>query len=300
MPDPPVILVITPDPIRSERVARWLGDTHTVRTAADRDAALRQFDTAVDVVLVDQELSDVPLEELFGQLKALRVGCQYVHLVTDAPGLEGMRLGVDERVRKPLDREKLRSLVIHLEERKDVQEAVDSYFSVLSKRRALEAEIVSDDPETDPRYRALSGELLGRRRQIESLLTQVEKIEHESPIVEDPISTELTPLYTANPYEFYGLWLFAALTYGVGDLLSTVHPVFVVPGIEEANPVIETLLANFGIGGFLLFKLLVFLVLISISVRGGRTVDRFSYYWPPLLATVLGTGLTVWNLWLIV
>ncbi|MDR9429585.1 MAG: HalX domain-containing protein [Natronomonas sp.] len=298
MPDPPVILVITPDPTRSERVARWLGNTHTVRKAADRDAALQEFDTAVDVVLVDQELSDVPREELLGQLKALQVGCQYVHLVTDPPGLEETGLGVDERVRKPLDREELRSLVTRLEKRKDVQEAVDSYFSALSKRRALEAEMVSD-PENDPRYRALSGELLGRRRQIESLLTQVEKKDHESPTVNDRINTEPTPLYRANPYEFYGLWLFAALTYGVGDLFSTAYPVLVVPGIEEANPIVDTLLMNFGIGGFLFFKLFVFLILITISVQGGRTADRFSYYWPPLLATVLGAGLTVWNLRLI-
>jgi len=107
------------------------------------------------------------------------------------------------------------------------------------------------------------------------------------------------PIYRSRPVEFYGIWLLAALTYGAGDVLSTLYAVFGVRGIDEANPVVDALLVNFGVPGFLLLKLLVFLVLISVSVQGARTDDRFSYYWPPVLMTLLGLGLTLWNLSLI-
>jgi len=189
-------------------------------------------------------------------------------------------------------------LVGRLEERTAVAGAVGSYLSTLSKKRALEAELDAGKLEDDPRYRSLSGELATRRRQIDSILTQLEESGLDvSDAAGDAPSPE--PVYETRPREFYGLWLLAALAYGAGDIISTVYAVFLVSGVNEANPIVDVILQNFGIGGFLLFKLLVFLILISISVQGARTGDRFSYYWPPVLATLLGAGLTLWNLSLI-
>lgn len=299
MPDDTVVLIVEDEPDLAELYAEWLGDDYTVRTAESGDAALWQFDGAVDVVLLDRDLPDTSGEELLGQLKGSGVDCGYAMLTGTEPGFEILKLDVDEYVRKPIDRDGLGALVDRLEERTAVEVAVGAYLSTLSKKRALEAELDSAERDSDPRYRSLSSELVTRRRQIDSVLTRLSESGVEVGEREDGTVAPGPPIYEARPKEFYGLWFLAALTYGVGDIVSTVYAVFLVPGVDEANPVVDALLSNFGIGGFLLFKLLVFLALISIGVQGARTGDRFSYYWPPILATLLGTGLTLWNLSLI-
>lgn len=298
MSDAPVALIVGTDSERAAKYTEWLSDTYTVRTAPDGEAALWHFDDGVDVVLLDQALPDISVDELLGQLEIQGVECQYGLLKADEPGSDTPNLEFDDHVQQPVDREELRSLVERLEARNDVEKAVSSYLSVLSKRKILGTQLDADELDANPRYQALTSELRGRRRQIESVLNQVGDVDGEPSLVGGSVKKDSTPIYKSSPLKFYGLWFLATLSYGVGDIFSTVY-VIEFTGIQEANPVIETLLTNFGMGGFYLFKLLVFFVLVSISVQGARTKDRFSYYWPPLLATILGIGLTVWNVSLI-
>mgnify|MGYP006291599443 CR=1 FL=1 len=107
------------------------------------------------------------------------------------------------------------------------------------------------------------------------------------------------PRYRRYPVEFYLLWFLAAAAYGFGDVLSTVLAVFTGPGVVEANPLVAVVLEDYGLPGFLAVKLVILVVLVLISVDGARADDRFSYYWPPIVATVMGATLTAWNLWLL-
>lgn len=297
MPDEPVVLVIDADTDRRAQYAEWLDDDYTVRTAPDVETALWHFDDSVDVVLFDRALPDVTGETLLEQLTDSNAECRYAMLSDEDPGFDLMRPDVDECVVKPVGREGLLALVDRLEGRSAAEDAVGSYLAALWKKRALESELSAAELASDSRYRSLSSEVLTRRRQLDSLFDRLEAAEIDVADVSQP--PDPVPIYKSRSLEFYGLWLLAALTYGLGDIVSTVYAVFAVPGVDEANPVVDALLVNFGIGGFLFFKLLVFFVLLSISVQGARTTDRFSYYWPPVLATVVGTGLTLWNLSLI-
>ena len=233
---------------------------------------------------------------------------------------EVLRLDTDEHVPRPVTRDELRATVARLDDRKAVMEVVETYLTLVARKRSLE-DRTDGEREDDDRYREVVSELAGRRRQITGLLSRLAEPSAESPqspgdrgdtgpdrTATGPDQTvtgrgerggRFPPLYLSRKSGFYGMWLVAALTYGVGDVLSTTYAVITVPGLIEGNPVVDTLLANFGLGGFLVFKLLVFLVLISISVQGARSRERFSYYWPPMVMSVLGVALTAWNLRLI-
>jgi hypothetical protein len=106
---------------------------------------------------------------------------------------------------------------------------------------------------------------------------------------------DLQPLYTQRTKEFYFLWFAASLTYGLGDMLTT-SMVLVTPRVGEANPFVAVLLKQFGFGGFVGAKLVIFGLLIVISVKSGIKHERFAYYAPPVFAILVGTGLTLWNL----
>ncbi|CDK39296.1 response regulator transcription factor [Halorubrum sp. AJ67] len=306
MPRPSVVLIVEDEPDLADQYAAWLDDDYEVRSTIDAETAREEFDASVDVVLLDRQLPDASGAGLLGRLRA-RDGDFAAAMITGIePDFRVLQLDVDEYVTKPVERDELRALVERLTDRRAVEEAVDGYLSLLAKKRASEADSSHGEPASDSRSDSSSGELLARRRQIESLLVRLGTPADESSAMfpDDEGRVDGTgetgagepPLYRSRPTEFYGLWLLAALTYGVGDVVSTLYAVLGVTGIDEANPVVGSLLTTFGIPGFLLLKFLVFLVLISVSVQGARTVDRFSYYWPPVVMALLGVGLTAWNL----
>lgn len=91
------------------------------------------------------------------------------------------------------------------------------------------------------------------------------------------------------------------MTYGVGDIVSTIAFLEYVPTVEEANPVVAFALDAVGLSGLVVLKSVVYLVMVWICVSGARDGDALLYYFPPVLLTVVGTYLTASNvrlLWL--
>jgi len=96
---------------------------------------------------------------------------------------------------------------------------------------------------------------------------------------------------------FSRVWLLAAATYGVGDVVTTIALVWFSELTTEANPVIREAVVAFGGGGFLALKLLVLYACIGISIWAGKGEDdRLMFYGPPLLLTIVGLYTTASNL----
>jgi hypothetical protein len=98
----------------------------------------------------------------------------------------------------------------------------------------------------------------------------------------------------------FGLvWLLAVLTYGVGDLLTTMA-ILEAPGLQEANALVVGVIGQYGQAGFVGVKLAAFLVAFGIALDGARAGDRVTYYLPPVTLVVFGVALTAYNLGLLV
>lgn len=89
-------------------------------------------------------------------------------------------------------------------------------------------------------------------------------------------------------------WLFAILLFGVGDLVTT-SAGLVTPGIVEVDPFALWTLSQFGVGGLVGMKLLVF----AICYLVWRVVPRPYCWGVPLGLTVLGAVVTTWNVMVI-
>ncbi|MEZ3163935.1 response regulator [Halorubrum sp. RMP-47] len=305
------VLIVEDDHEQATEYAGWL-EGYAVRIAADGEGALDALDSDVDVVLLDGDLADPPAGKLLGQLRARRPDCQVGLLSGTSVGDEILRLDMDEYVPRPLDRDELREAVARLVDHGAVEGAVKTYLALVARRRRIEARRDEADLGDDERYRELTGEIAARRRQIDTLLTEIDDpvvgagggtIEGDAAPGVDEASAAGAPagppLYRSRSTQFYALWLGAALTYGVGDVVSTLYATTAVPGLIEGNPVIGTLLSSAGLPGFLFLKLIVLFVLLSVSVQGARRREPFSYYWPPVVATGIGLLLTGWNVRLI-
>lgn len=94
------------------------------------------------------------------------------------------------------------------------------------------------------------------------------------------------------------LWLLAVLTYGVGDLLTTVA-ITQTPELHEANMLVLEVINQFGHAGLVGVKLAAFLLAFGIALDGARVGDRVTYYLPPATLVVFGVALTTYNLGLL-
>jgi len=114
--------------------------------------------------------------------------------------------------------------------------------------------------------------------------------------VAGPLSLEETPL---GPGEITRLWFLATLTYGVGDVVTTVA-LFRAPWVREGNGLLLAAMEAFGQAGLVGAKLVVFGLCLGISLWSAQAGDRFGYYLPPAVLAVAGAFTTAFNLRLLV
>lgn len=99
--------------------------------------------------------------------------------------------------------------------------------------------------------------------------------------------------------EFTLLWLVAAVTYGVGDIVTTVAIAWFSRTVREGNPLVAGAIEAFGQGGLIGLKLGAFLLCIAISLLAARARDDTMYYLPPAVLSVVGFVATAYNLLLL-
>jgi len=96
------------------------------------------------------------------------------------------------------------------------------------------------------------------------------------------------------------VWLFALLTYGVGDLVTSITLIWFSPDHLEGNPLIAGAISAFGGGGFLAVKLLAMFGCLGVSLWAGvQGRDALLFYGPPVMLGLFGGVVTTWNLWLL-
>ena len=100
--------------------------------------------------------------------------------------------------------------------------------------------------------------------------------------------------------EFSRLWFLAALTYGVGDIVTTLALVGYSASVNEGNVLLRAAIESFGLWGLIGMKLLAFLFCLVISLYGARDDDSALYYGPPAMLALVGAFTTVYNLRLLI
>lgn len=95
--------------------------------------------------------------------------------------------------------------------------------------------------------------------------------------------------------EFVALWILATTTYGVGDTVTTIALIYFAPAVSEGNAVVAAAVDAFGQAGLVGLKLTAFFVCLVVSVDAAHDGSSRWYYLPPVVLTLLGTFVTVYN-----
>jgi len=138
--DGTTVLVVDDEQDLADLYAAWLQDEYEVRTAYGGERALELIDDAVDVALVDRLMPDRSGDEVVEEIRARGFDCRVSMVTAVEPDFDIMDLGFDDYVVKPVRREELLDTVETLLQREAYDSQLQEYFSLVSKRTALEAQ----------------------------------------------------------------------------------------------------------------------------------------------------------------
>lgn len=164
--DDPVVLIAEDDRDLADLFAQWLTDGFEVRTAYDGDQALGLMDDEVELVLLDRRMPGVSGDEFLDEIRNLGYDCQVAIVSAVDVDFDVLDMGFDEYIEKPVDREALLETVNRLLTRGLPDPDIREYFSLVSKRHALEAEMPREQLDSHEEYADLMDQAAELRTQI--------------------------------------------------------------------------------------------------------------------------------------
>lgn len=165
----PTVLIVDDEPDLGGLYAGYLRPKYTVRTATSGTEALEKVDDAVDVVLLDRRMPDLSGDEVLAELRDRGLECRVAMLTAVEPDGDIVDMPFDEYETKPVERSDLVGLVEVLLERASYDERSQEYFSLVSKKAALE--IASNDNTEE--YHELLDRVETVRAEIDAKLDQI-------------------------------------------------------------------------------------------------------------------------------
>ena len=164
----PVVLVVEDEEELASLYERWLSDTYTVVVVHSGEEALERIDGAVDAVLLDRRLPDMPGDAVLEEIRALGLDVGVAMITAVEPSFDILELGFDKYLVKPVSVEEINDVVLRLLERSTYSPEIQEYFSLLAKQTVLEARLDPVEIAESEEYRALETRIAEAQRSIRS------------------------------------------------------------------------------------------------------------------------------------
>ena len=117
----------------------WLADDYEVLTANSGSEALEMMNDSVDVALLDRRMPTVSGDELLEEIRERGYDVRVAMVTAIDPDFDVLEMGFDDYLTKPVSREDLIDIVEELLSRKSYDDDMQRYYSLASKKAALEA-----------------------------------------------------------------------------------------------------------------------------------------------------------------
>ncbi|MEF8915682.1 response regulator [Natronomonas sp.] len=135
--DKPTVLVVEDERALIELYVRWLEDDYDVRTAEGGEEAIEEMDEDVDVVLLDRLMPGMSGDEVL-EVTQDRIPDAKVAMVTAVePDFDVIKMGFDDYLTKPVEREELLRTVERLLGRSQFAGLEQELYALVSKQAAL-------------------------------------------------------------------------------------------------------------------------------------------------------------------
>lgn len=173
--DEPTVLVVDDEPDVLDLYAHWLSESFTVRTADSGQAALENLDETVDVVLLDRRMPTLSGDEVLKKIRDRGLSCRVAMVTAVEPDFDILEMGFDDYLVKPVSAEELIDTVEKMLRRESYNAKIQDYFSLVSKKTALETEKTRTELEANEEYNELEAELTALQDDLSETLEELEE-----------------------------------------------------------------------------------------------------------------------------
>ena len=154
----PTVLIVDDETDLTTLYAAWLESEYDVRTATSGSEALAALDGGIDVALLDRRMPETSGDEVLAEIRRQDIGAQVAMLTAVEPDASITEMQFDDYVTKPVERQEVHATVEVLLERQAYDRHSRKFFSLASKKAALESANQHDTDEYD--------EIVGRMAEI--------------------------------------------------------------------------------------------------------------------------------------
>lgn len=145
----PTVLIVDDEQNLTTLYAAWLESDYDIVTATGGEEAIAQLDENPDVALLDRRMPEMSGDEVLTELRRRDVGAQVAMLTAVEPDVSISEMPFDDYVTKPVEREEIHATVEVLLERQQYDRQSREFFSLASKKAALESANEHDTEEYD-------------------------------------------------------------------------------------------------------------------------------------------------------
>jgi len=166
----PTVLIVDDDVELAEVYASYLDGSFDVHVATGGTEALETIDETIDVVLLDRRMPYLTGDEVVETIRERDLDVRVAMVTAVEPDFDLLRLGIDDYVTKPVHPDGLVELVEALLTVAEYDAGLREYFSLVSKRAALESTKSQYELDASEEYGALCEEIEAIERDLDETL----------------------------------------------------------------------------------------------------------------------------------
>lgn len=135
----------------------WLQEDYDVDVAYDGESALEQFDTDVDVLLLDRRMPNTSGDDVLTAVRERGWDGQVIMVTGIEPSTDVIWMEFDDYLMKPIDREELLAAVEKQSRIRALEADLQEYLGLVAKLAAIQQTRAptTDDAERQDEYEAL-------------------------------------------------------------------------------------------------------------------------------------------------
>lgn len=178
--DTPTVLVVEDERDLADMYVEWLDEHYDVRVAYDGESALEELDGDVDIVLLDRLMPGVSGDDVLAEIDERGLDPQVAMITAVEPDFDVLAMGFDDYLVKPVFAEDVRETVERLRSRSTYDQRLQRYFSLVSKRSAIEEYRSADELEANDEYVQLTDDIAGLRADLDEMMAEFDDEEFEA------------------------------------------------------------------------------------------------------------------------
>ena len=175
--DQPTVLVVEDEQALIELYVRWLEGEYDVRTAGGGEEALKQFEESVDVVLLDRLMPGMSGDEVLEALRERSTDCKVTMVTAVEPDFDVIRMGFDDYLTKPVERDTLFETIERLLSRSAYAELEQELYALVSKQAVLESSKPEEELTESEEFAELESRIAALRAELDDTLAEIESDE---------------------------------------------------------------------------------------------------------------------------